>query len=165
MVRRFLCCVVIAGCTGAAALFAAERATLILTDGERMSGTVMSPDGYSNRGRGRFSPGDLTLLTDDGRRIPIRLDQVAVIQFGGGRPARAELDAGTERRRRQCSRDAPVPLAVERPQVPVEQVERCSRRIIVGCRPAAVPPSRRPLVDAAGMAGITDTVLLPVLAT
>ena len=94
MVRRFLCCVVIAGCTGAAALFAAERATLILTDGERMSGTVVSESGYGNRGRDDYSRGALTLLTDDGRQIPIRLDQVAVIQFGGGgRPNRAELDA------------------------------------------------------------------------
>src|SRR4026209_2019624 len=94
MVRRFLCCVVIAGCTGAAALFAAERATLILTDGERMSGTVVSDSGYGKRGGDEYSRGALTLLTDDGRQIPIRLDQVAVIQFGGGgRPNRAELDA------------------------------------------------------------------------
>jgi hypothetical protein len=93
MVRRFLCCVVIAGCTGVAALFAAERAMFILTDGERMSGTVVSQGGYSNRGRDNVSRGELNLLTDDGRQIPIRLDQVAVIQFGAGRPTRAELDA------------------------------------------------------------------------
>jgi len=92
-VRRFLCCVVIAACTGVGALLAAERATFILTDGERMSGTVVSAGGYSSRDRNDFGRGDLTLLTDDGRDIPIRLDQVAVIQFGGGRPTAAELDA------------------------------------------------------------------------
>jgi hypothetical protein len=93
MMRRFLGCVVIAGCTGVAALFAAERATFILNDGGRMSGTVLSQGGYSDRFRDDFRRGDLTLLTDDGRRILIRLDRVAVIQFGGGRASRAELDA------------------------------------------------------------------------
>jgi len=92
MIRRFLYCVAIVAFTGAGALLAAERATFILTDGERMSGTIVSPNGNfrdrDNRGRG-----DLSLLTDDGREIPIRLDQVAVIQFGGGRPSPAELDA------------------------------------------------------------------------
>jgi hypothetical protein len=33
------------------------------------------------------------VLTDDGRAIPIRLDQVAVIQFGSGQPTPAELNA------------------------------------------------------------------------
>jgi hypothetical protein len=93
LVRRFLCCVVIAACTGVGALLAAERATFILTDGERMSGTLVSRGGSSSRDRNDLGRGDLNLLTDDGREIPIRLDQVAVIQFGGGRPTPAELDA------------------------------------------------------------------------
>jgi hypothetical protein len=93
MVRRFLWLFVIAACTGAGVLLAAERATLILTDGERMSGTVVSRGGNRNRGRDDVSRGDLILRTDEGREIPIRLEQVAVIQFGGGRPAPAELDA------------------------------------------------------------------------
>src|SRR5712671_2005455 len=91
MVRRFLCGVAIAGCVcaGVATLVAAERATFILSDGERMSGTVVSAAGNGPRGR-RNGRGDLTVLTDDGRAIPIRLDQVAVIQFGGGQPTPAE---------------------------------------------------------------------------
>jgi hypothetical protein len=93
MVRRVLCCVVVAACTGVGALLAAERATFILTDGERMSGTLVSRGGSSSRDRNDLGRGDLNLLTDDGREIPIRLDQVAVIQFGGGRPTPAELDA------------------------------------------------------------------------
>ena len=91
-VPRFLCCVAIAACTGVGALLAAERATFILTDGERVSGTV-SAGGFTSRDRNGPSRGDLNLLTDDGREIPILLDQVAVIQFGGGRPTPAELDA------------------------------------------------------------------------
>jgi hypothetical protein len=93
MWRRLLYGVVIAGFTGVGALVAAERATFILNDGERMSGTVVSQGGYNDRDRGNFRRADLLLLADDGRRIPIRLDQVAVIQFGGGRPSPAELDA------------------------------------------------------------------------
>src|SRR6266446_10102269 len=93
MVRRLLCGVLIAGCAGVGAVFAQERATFILNDGERMSGTMVSQGGYNNRDRGNFRRGDLLLLTDDRREIPIRLDQVAVIQFSGGRPGPAELDA------------------------------------------------------------------------
>jgi hypothetical protein len=92
MARRVLCCVVVAACTGLGAVLAAERATFILTNGERMSGTLTARDS-GNRRRDDFSRSDLTLVTDGGREIPIRLDQVAAIQFGGGRPTRAELDA------------------------------------------------------------------------
>ena len=93
MARRFLWSLVIVACTDLGAVLAAERATVILTDGERTSGMVVSRDGDSNRGRDNFSRGALTLRIDDGREITIRLDQVAVIQFGGGRPTPAELDA------------------------------------------------------------------------
>src|SRR5438552_3518735 len=82
MVRRFLFCAVIAACTGVGALVAAERATFIMSDGERISGTVVSQRGDGYQGgygyRYNLNRGSLSLQTDDGRVIPIRLDQVAV---------------------------------------------------------------------------------------
>lgn len=91
MVRRFLACVVIAACTGAGTLLAAERATFIFSDGSRVSGTVEPRGVYGNRDN--YGRGDLNLVTDDGRQVPIRLNEVAVIQFAGGRPSAAELDS------------------------------------------------------------------------
>jgi hypothetical protein len=93
MERRFIFSVLIAACVGIGGLVAAERATLILSDGERVTGTVVSRAGPRYGDREFFNRNDLNLQTDDGREIPIRLDQVAVIQFGGGRTASAELDA------------------------------------------------------------------------
>jgi hypothetical protein len=93
MVRRLLCGVVLAACAGAGVLLAAERATIILSNGERMSGTLVTQGRYADRGRSNFGRGALTLRTDDGRETRIRMDQVAVIDFGGGRPTRAELGA------------------------------------------------------------------------
>ena len=58
----------------------------------------------------------------------------------------------------QCGQ--PRWITVERPRVPVEQVQRGSLRAVAGFRPAAVPPCRRPLLDAACMAGVTDVVVL-----
>ena len=91
MMRRFLCGVVVVGCLGVGALFGAEHLTVILGDGDRISGTLISPGGRNDRHS--LSPRDLYLLTDDGRETPIRLNQVAVIQFGGGRPTPTELGA------------------------------------------------------------------------
>jgi hypothetical protein len=91
MVRRLLACVVIAACTGAGTLLAAERATFIFSDGSRVSGTVEPRGVYGNRDN--FGRGDLYLVTDDGRQVPVRLNEVAVIQFAGGRPSAAELDS------------------------------------------------------------------------
>ena len=90
--RRFLYGVVILSCAGIGAI-AAERATVILDDGERVSGTVVSRSGRGARDRDNITRGDLNLLTDDRREIAIPLARMAVIQFGDGQPAAGELSA------------------------------------------------------------------------
>src|SRR5205809_4186165 len=90
MVRRLLCGVVIAGCTGVATLLAVERATFILVDGERKSGRVV----YHGGDRENLIAGDLNLGLDDGHEISIHEAQVSIIQFAGGnRPPVDELQA------------------------------------------------------------------------
>jgi hypothetical protein len=90
MVRRLLCGVVIAGCTGVATLLAIERATFVLVDGERKSGRVV----YHGGDRENLIAGDLNLGLDDGKEISIHENLVSIIQFAGGnRPPRAELEA------------------------------------------------------------------------
>ena len=79
-------------CAGAGALLAGERATVILDDGQRISGMVTARGGRGGRRRDSRA-GELTLLTDDGREVGIPLDRTAVIQFGGGEPTAAEIRA------------------------------------------------------------------------
>jgi hypothetical protein len=78
MVRRLISTVVVVACAGLYTLTAAERATLILTNGERRGGEAT------------FSDGQLK-LSDAGREQSIPLDQVAVIDFAGGMPSDLEL--------------------------------------------------------------------------
>lgn len=76
----------------AVSLFAsAERATFILTDGSRVSGTVV----FHTEERSNFRPDkrEFNLGLDTGGERAIQIDQIAVIDFAGGRPDRAELDA------------------------------------------------------------------------
>ena len=77
MVRRLISTVVLVACAGLYTLAAAERATLILTNGERRGGEAT------------FSDGQLK-LSDAGREQSIPLDQVAVIDFAGGLPSRKD---------------------------------------------------------------------------
>jgi hypothetical protein len=87
MVRRLLSTVALVGCAGFYA-FAAERATFILTDGSRQSGTVV----FHTNTRENLIDNDFSLGRDDGgREMIFHFDQVAVIDFAGGRPAPAEL--------------------------------------------------------------------------
>ena len=75
MVRRLISTAVLVACAGFYALSAAEQATIILTNGERRSGQLVS-------------------LTDGQLRVgdqSIPLDQVAVIDFTGGTPTDLEL--------------------------------------------------------------------------
>jgi hypothetical protein len=75
MVRRLISTVVLVACAGFYALSAAEQATVILTNGERRSGQLVS-----------FADGQLRV---GDQSIP--LDQVAVIDFSGGTPSDLEL--------------------------------------------------------------------------
>jgi hypothetical protein len=70
-------------------LAATERATFILTDGERKSGPVV----FHTESRENLIDGYLNLGARDGKEQTFPVDQVAVIDFVGGRPGRAELQA------------------------------------------------------------------------
>jgi hypothetical protein len=77
------------GCLGAATLVATERATFILTDGERISGLVV----FHTESRENLIGGYLNIGTADGKEQTIPVGQVAVIDFVGGKPKVAELAA------------------------------------------------------------------------
>lgn len=98
MMRRFIGGLVIAACSGAVVLLGAERATLVLGDGERLRGTIVSRDGYRFWNRDNVSRG-LRFVTEGGREVEFRLDQIAMIQLGRARPSRAELAALYDDRR------------------------------------------------------------------
>jgi hypothetical protein len=88
MFRRFIFTAVLVACAGGYAFAAAERATFILTDGERKSGTIaFHGDQHEN-----LINGYLNLAEPDGKDLTFPIDQVAVIDFAGGRPATTELD-------------------------------------------------------------------------
>ena len=72
------------------ALHAAERATFILTDGERVSGTVV----FHTNTRENLIDNDFSLAVTAGQPEQIfHYDQVAVIDFMGGNPRYNELAA------------------------------------------------------------------------
>jgi len=85
MVRRLISTVVLVACAGTYAL-AAERATLILTNGERRSGEVVA----RGENAATFADGVLR-VTDAGSEQAIPIDQVAVIDFTGGTASPLEL--------------------------------------------------------------------------
>ena len=85
MMRRFISAMLVAACAGAY-VAAAERATLILTNGERKSGELVFHGGNA----ANFIDGDLN-LGNNGKEEPIHIDQVAVIDVAGGTPSAAEL--------------------------------------------------------------------------
>jgi len=71
-------------------ILAAERATFILTDGERKSGAVV----FHGANRENLIDNHLNLSNDEtGKEQTFTVDQVAVIDFVGGRPPAAELQA------------------------------------------------------------------------
>lgn len=73
----------------ATALAAAERATFVLTDGERMSGEVVFHT--EARTNIREDKNEFNLKVASGREVPIPFDQVVYIDFVGGQPAAAEF--------------------------------------------------------------------------
>jgi hypothetical protein len=86
MFRRLISAAALVTCVGAY-VYAAERATFILTDGERKSGIVAFHGGDNQN----LINGDLNLAQDNAKDLNFRFDQVAVIDFVGGRPAPTEL--------------------------------------------------------------------------
>jgi hypothetical protein len=88
MIRRILVAIALAACAGAYGL-AVERATFILIDGERKSGTVV----FHTPARENLVNNHLNLGTDDGKEMTFPFNQVAVIDFAGGQPATPELAA------------------------------------------------------------------------
>jgi hypothetical protein len=90
--RRYLlltAAVVVGVSVGLAA--ASERATLVLTTGERISGVVVfHTDARTNI---RADTQVFTLLNPDGNEVEVAVHQVVAIEFVGGQPATSELDA------------------------------------------------------------------------
>jgi hypothetical protein len=88
MMRRLICCVAIVASSGVAMLIAQERATFILTTGERKAGTLV----FHGGNRENMIAGNLNLGIGNNQEESYRGDQVAVISFVGGRPSNAELE-------------------------------------------------------------------------
>ena len=89
MLRKAISTGVLVACASLYAL-AAERATFILSDGERKSGQVV----FHGDQRENLINGFLNLGNDTGGpEFTFPIAQVSVIDFAGGRPQRAELAA------------------------------------------------------------------------
>ena len=95
MIRRFISTAALIGCAAAsvsAYALAPERATFILTSGERKAGPVV----YHGSDNENLINGYLNLGVDGGGpEFTVPIEQVAVIDFVGGRPSNAEMDAVT----------------------------------------------------------------------
>jgi hypothetical protein len=88
MVRRLISATILVACAGVYAFAATERATFILTDGERKSGAVaFHTESHENLIDGYLNLGD----DAGGREFTIPVGQVAVIAFAGGQPSESEL--------------------------------------------------------------------------
>ena len=89
MIRRLVSTAVLVASVGVSVLVGAERATFVLTNGERKSGPVVfHGDSHEN-----LINGYLNLGGTGGKEQTFPVDQVAVIDFVGGRPQRAEVQA------------------------------------------------------------------------
>jgi hypothetical protein len=87
MLRRVISTVALVSCAGLYVFAATERANFILTTGERKSGTVVYHGGQNEN----LIDGHLNLGVDNGKDMTFPIDQVAVIDFIGGRPATTEI--------------------------------------------------------------------------
>ena len=85
MVRRFLVTAALIVCA-CASIWAAERATFIMTNGERKSGTVVF---HGSQGNNVID--DQFNLGFEGREESYPASQVAAIEFAGGQPSANEL--------------------------------------------------------------------------
>jgi hypothetical protein len=89
MIRRLISTVALIACAAGYTLAATERATFILTDGQRKSGPVV----FHTPARENLINGMLNLGADNGQEMTFPVDQVAVIDFVGGTPQASELSA------------------------------------------------------------------------
>jgi hypothetical protein len=87
MVRRLISAALLVACTGGYAFADAQRANFILTNGERKSGIVA----FHGGDRENLINGDLNLAQDNAKDLTFHFDQVAVIDFTGGRPDANEI--------------------------------------------------------------------------
>ncbi|MEQ1912995.1 MAG: hypothetical protein ABMA15_29535, partial [Vicinamibacterales bacterium] len=87
MFRRLISAAALVACTGLYVFAAPERATFILTDGERKSGPVV----YHGDQHENLINGYLNLGVDGGKDMTFPINQVAVIDFVGGVPPTSEL--------------------------------------------------------------------------
>jgi hypothetical protein len=87
MFSRVLSSVALVACTVVYAFAANDRATFILTDGERKSGTVV----YHGDQHENLINGYLNLGVDNAKDMTFPIEQVAVIDFVGGQPPASEL--------------------------------------------------------------------------
>ena len=76
---------------GASTMLAAERATFVLTDGERVSGEVVFHT--EERTNIRADKNEFNLKVADGTERPIPFSHVVLIDFLGGQPRDEELAA------------------------------------------------------------------------
>jgi hypothetical protein len=86
MGRRLISTVVLVASAGLYTLTAAERATVVLTSGERRSGEIVA----TGNDNAAFIGGQLRLI-ENGQEQAIPIEQVAVIDFTGGTPTPLEL--------------------------------------------------------------------------
>jgi hypothetical protein len=88
MLRGIVAAALVTG--SSAVLLAQHTATLILTSGERVTGVVGFQGEAGGWSQGR---GALQVVTSDGHRASVQVDEVILIDFVGGRPSVAELEA------------------------------------------------------------------------
>ena len=87
MFRRLFAAIALVACSGLYVFAAPERATFILTDGERKSGSVA----YHGDQHENLINGYLNLAVDGGKDMTFPISQVVVIDFVGGMPPTSEL--------------------------------------------------------------------------
>lgn len=90
MFRRIILAVPLVALAGIGiGVSAAERVTIIKTNGQRSSGSVAAHGRSGENREGSF----LTLTADNGQEQKIQLDDVAVIDFAGDTPTEAEFQS------------------------------------------------------------------------
>lgn len=85
--RQLITAVAFVACAGTLALAANDRATFVLTDGQRVSGGVVHHGGRDEN----LIDNNFNLALDTGKEQSYAQDQVAVIDFAGGQPSASEL--------------------------------------------------------------------------